>query len=183
MQDGARILEVGAGDGALSLDLARRNPRATVTGVDYSGMQVRRAERKRRRIKADNCFFQRTDAMELSFQDGAFDAAVSIGSIKHWPDGLCGLREMHRVLKPGGVVFIAETDQQVSDDALMSFVRRFKIWFAPERVLFWGLRNVVFGQSYSEASLASLLREAGFADLKCRRLPTVPYVIIRACRA
>jgi len=46
--------------------------------------------------------------MNIRFADKTFDVAVSVGSIKHWPDGLGGLKEIYRVLKPGGWLFISE---------------------------------------------------------------------------
>ncbi len=176
----AHILDAGAGRGYISLLLAAKNPRAMITGIDYSPMQVREAEKHRQKRKIVNCSFSRGNVMDIRFQDDRFDAAVSIGSIKHWPDALRGLKEIRRVLKPGGCLVISETDQGASDDAIRQFVRRFKIWFFPDRLLFWGLRHVVFGQSFSETALAAAVREAGFRDVECRRVPTCPYVIVKA---
>ncbi|MBN1382584.1 MAG: methyltransferase domain-containing protein [Deltaproteobacteria bacterium] len=176
----ARILDTGTGAGHASLMLATKNPQAMITGIDYSPMQVREAEKNRRKRKIANCSFTRGDAMRMNFQDDFFDAAVSIGSIKHWADGLQGIKEIHRILKPGGVLLISETDREVSDDDLRRFIRRFRIWFIPDRLLFWGLRHVVFGQSYSETELTAMVREAGFRDIECQRVPTCPYVMVKA---
>jgi len=175
-----RILDAGTGRGYISLMLAAKNPQAMITGIDYSPMQVREAEKNRRKRKITNCSFRRGNAMDMDFPDGFFDAAVSIGSIKHWPDGLRGMKEIHRVLKTGGFVIISETDQEASDSALEQFVGRFRIWFVPDRLMFWGLRHVVFGQSYSEEALAAVVLEAGFGDIECQRAPTCPYVVVKA---
>ncbi len=175
-----RILDVGTGRGYISLQLAAWNPRAMITGIDYSSMQVRQAEKLRQERKIANCSFSRGNAIKIAFQDTLFDAVVSVGSIKHWPDGVQGLREIHRVLKPGGRLVISETDQEASDEAVRQFVDRFKIWFIPDRLLFWGLRNVIFAQSYSGKTLADAARRAGFRDVECQRSPTCPYVIVKA---
>ena len=176
----ALILDVGSGRGYISLLLASRNPDLQMTGIDYSLMQVREAEKYRLQRKISNCSFQQGNAMDIRFNDETFDAAVSIGSIKHWPDALRGLAEIHRVLKPGGCLMISETDQGVSDDAVRQFIRRFKVWFIPDRLLFWGLRRVIFGQSFSETTLVTAVREAGFLNVECQRVPTCPYVIVKA---
>jgi ubiquinone/menaquinone biosynthesis C-methylase UbiE len=160
--------------------LAVKNPRAMITGIDYSFMQVREAEKHRQQMKIVNCSFSRINVMNIGFQDDLFDAAVSVGSIKHWPDALQGLREIHRVLKPGGQLIISETDQGATDDALRQFLSRFRVWFIPDRLLFWGLRHVVFGQSYSESTLAAAVHEAGFRHVECQRVATCPYVIVKA---
>jgi ubiquinone/menaquinone biosynthesis C-methylase UbiE len=178
--DQASILDAGAGRGYISFLLAARNPKATVTGIDYSPMQVRAAERLCRKRKIQNCSFRRGNAMAIGFRDDVFDAAVSVGSIKHWPDGRQGVKEICRTLKPGGWMVISETDQEASDEAIWQFVRRFSIWFIWDGLLFWGLRHVVFGQSYTEKGLETLVREAGFRNVECQRVPTCPYVIVKA---
>jgi ubiquinone/menaquinone biosynthesis C-methylase UbiE len=144
------VLDVGTGRGYISLMLAAKNRQAAVIGIDYSPMQIRAAEKLRRKRQIANCSFLRNNVMDIRFNDNVFDAAVSVGSIKHWPDGLRGLQEIYRVLKPGGTLIISETDQGASDESVRQFIRRFRIWFIPDGLLFWGLRRVVFGQSYSE---------------------------------
>jgi ubiquinone/menaquinone biosynthesis C-methylase UbiE len=174
------ILDVGAGRGYVSLLLADRNPRATVEGIDFSPMQVRSAYRLGRQRKIANCRFQRGDAAQIPFPDGSFDAAVSVGSIKHWPDGGKGLQEILRVLKPGGRVIISETDRGASDDDLWAFVRRFHLRPIPDNLLFWGLRYVVFGQSYTQKDLEDLIRAVGFQAIAGQRVAACPYTIVKA---
>lgn len=180
LQKQAHILEAGAGRGYLSLLLASRNPDACFTGIDYSRMQVRRAERYRREKKIFNCSFRQSNVLCLPFQDAVFDAAVSVGSIKHWSDPHRGLTELLRVIKPGGCLMIAETDREVPDDVLRKFVKSFPIPCVPEGLLFWGLRHVVFGQSVSEDQLADAVGRAGFYPVERRQVATCPYVMVKA---
>lgn len=180
LQKQAHILEAGAGRGYLSLMLASLNPDVRVTGIDYSRMQVRRAERYRREKKIFNCSFRQSNVLCLPFQDAVFDAAVSVGSIKHWSDPHRGLTELLRVIKPGGCLMIAETDREVPDDVLRKFVKSFPIPFVPEGLLFWGLRHVVFGQSVSEDQLAEAVGRAGFYPVERRQVATCPYVMVKA---
>lgn len=176
----AFIVDIGAGGGHLSLAVAVKNPEAHVIGIDYSINQVREAKRYCAQRKVVNCSFTRGDAMDIPFQNENFDAAVSVGSIKHWPDARRGLLEIHRVLKPGGCLMVAETDREATDDALTDFVKRFRLRFVPDRLHFWGLRHVIFGQSFSKEELAGEVTAAGFRDVQCLRVPTCPYVIVKA---
>jgi len=175
-----QIIDVGAGRGYMSITLASKNPEAHIVGIDYAPGQVREAERYRALRNIPNCSFMEGNALAIPFNDETFDAAVSIGSIKHWPDAHQGLAEIHRVLKTGGTLLISETDQEASDDAIRAFVRRFHIRFIPDRLLFWGLRNVIFGQSYSQVTLSEHIVAAGFQDIECQRVSTCPYVIVKA---
>jgi len=180
MPERANILDVGAGRGYLSLAVAAKNPEARVIGIDYSRSQVREAKRYRAQRKIVNCSFREGDAMDIPFQNETFAAAVSVGSIKHWPDAHRGLTEIHRVLKPGSCLIVAETDREATDEALTDFVKRFRLRFVPDRLHFWGLRHVVFGQSFSAKALACAVAAAGFRDVQCLRVPACPYVIVKA---
>ncbi len=178
--DSAQILDAGTGRGYLSVALASRNPKSQVTGIDFSRMQVRRAERYRREKKIPNCAFRQNNVLSLDFQDAAFDAAVSVGSIKHWPDARRGLAELYRVCKSGSCLIISETDRDIPDSELRKFVQRFRLPFVPDDLLFWGLRHVVFGQSFSQNQLADAVRMAGFSNVESRKGNGCPYVIVRA---
>lgn len=177
---GSSLLDAGTGRGYIALQLAQKNTGAKITGIDYSAMQVREAQKLLSRRNIPNCFFEQGNVMNLRFADDRFDAAVSIGSIKHWPDAVRGLGEIRRVLKPGGVAMIAETDQGASDEDIRRFMNRFKVWFVPDRLLFWGLQNVIFGRSFTQESLADAVSAAGFQYMECLRVPGVPYVLVKA---
>jgi hypothetical protein len=50
----------------------------------------------------------------------------------------------------------------------------------PEDLLFWGLRHVVFGQSFSQDQLADAVRLAGFRNIESHKVKACPYVIVKA---
>lgn len=83
------VLEVGCGGGQFALRLVQRLPSITVTGVDLSAEQVARATTRAKRLSPEDLervHFRTASALDLPFGDTSFDAAVSIASIKHWPD-------------------------------------------------------------------------------------------------
>ena len=104
---GEKILDVGAGTGAVTL-LAARTAAGEVCGIDLSPEMMAKAEEKARRLKIEQKInFRRMDAEALDFENEKFDAAVSLFALLHFPNPLIALREIFRVLRPGGKVVIA----------------------------------------------------------------------------
>ncbi len=97
-----RLLEIGPGPGHLATDIARETDLAIV-GVDIDAAMIDRARRRAERSGlADRVRFELGDVAALPFDGESFDMAVSSFSLHHWPDRTAGLREIHRVLRPGG---------------------------------------------------------------------------------
>lgn len=105
----ARVLDVGCGTGELAPPLLRLFPDATYLGVDLVEPHLERA-RARCRELGDRARFQRDDAMRLSFADAQFDLTVSRHVLQALPDAFTALREMVRVLKPGGRLHLLAED-------------------------------------------------------------------------
>jgi SAM-dependent methyltransferase len=105
---GAKIMEVGCGPGHLSIRLARGDG-LDVTGLDLDPAMIERARANAaRHPKADqrSPTFIVGDVAALPFEDAAFDLVISTFSMHHWSDPAAGLREIHRVLRPGGRALI-----------------------------------------------------------------------------
>lgn len=100
---GDRVLDVGCGPGAAAREAARRG--AAVTGVDPAPVMLRlgRSLSGRRDI-----VFRQGTAEALPVADGSVTVAWAVSSAHHWADVPAGLRELHRVLEPGGRLVIAE---------------------------------------------------------------------------
>ena len=100
------LLDVGVGTGNLSIAALKRWPAVNVTGIDASGEMVRavealvakRASAARHRFRGKVAF-----AAELPFDDGSFDAAMSSFVLQLVPSRPAALREIRRVLRPGGL--------------------------------------------------------------------------------
>jgi demethylmenaquinone methyltransferase/2-methoxy-6-polyprenyl-1,4-benzoquinol methylase len=94
IERGMRILDVGCGTGFLTEGILMHTE--DVYGLDITVHQLERAARKMR------VPLVRGDAEQLPFKGETFDAVLSAGSIEYWPSPTTALREMWRVLKPGG---------------------------------------------------------------------------------
>ncbi|WP_341731164.1 methyltransferase domain-containing protein [Microcoleus sp. EPA2] len=106
---GTTVLDVGCGIGGSSRILAR-DYGFKVTGITISPQQVKRAqELTAPELEVE---FQVDDAMALSFPDASFDVVWSIEAGPHMPDKAIFARELMRVLKPGGLLVVADWNQR-----------------------------------------------------------------------
>ena len=100
---GDRIIDLGSGTGEPALTLARRmQGRVDITGVDSAGPMVDVARRKVADEGLAKVRFLHMPAEQLDFADGSFDRAMSRFGVMLFNDPQQGLKEIQRVLKPGG---------------------------------------------------------------------------------
>ncbi len=111
---GTTLLDVGCGVGGSSRILAK-DYNFDVTGVTISPQQVKRAQELT--PEGVDAKFQVDDAMALSFPDASFDVVWSVEAGPHMPDKAVFARELLRVLKPGGILVVADWNQR--DDRLI----------------------------------------------------------------
>jgi ubiquinone/menaquinone biosynthesis C-methylase UbiE len=107
---GEAVLDVCCGTGTLTLAARERvGPAGRVAGVDASAEMVARSRHKAQRLAVD-VSFQEAQAQDLPFADASFDVVLCSLGFHHLPESARGaaLAEMHRVLKPGGRVLLAE---------------------------------------------------------------------------
>lgn len=105
---GERVLDVACGTGLVTFEAARRvGAGGSVAGIDISGEMVLAAEHRARALAPGNVQFQRMDAELLVFADGSFDVVVCALGLMYMPEPEQALREMRRVLKPGGRLLLA----------------------------------------------------------------------------
>ena len=111
VRPGDRILDVGCGPGAVSAALATTvGPTGSVLGIDLQESQLERARRYVSDHGLQNVTFEVGDAIDLAFDDESFDLVYAKLLVMHLPDPLVGLREMMRVLRLGGTLFLYELD-------------------------------------------------------------------------
>lgn len=104
-----RVLDVGTGTGVVALEAARRVGMAgSVRAIDLSSGMLATAERLAQLDAAgQQIVWHRMDAEALAFVDEQFDVVLSLFALLHFPNPLSALREMLRVLKPGGRLILA----------------------------------------------------------------------------
>ncbi len=101
---GLRILEVACGRCGFVRELARAGAR--VTGCDFSAAALRVGQTKLPAANGHSAALTQGDAQNLPFANEAFDLVISCETIEHLPDPQRALREMWRITRPGGRLFL-----------------------------------------------------------------------------
>ena len=161
--DGLRILDVGSGLGILASDISQRNPSGFTVGVEYSADQLRAASR----LTGENLAFSRGDAHALPFADGSFDLVYCRYLLEHVQNPRQVMREMRRVLRPGGRAVAQENNILINQ-------------FYPDCPAFdsvWSrfveLQTRLGGDARIGKKLFTLFRQAGFRDIELSIQPEV----------
>lgn len=176
---GARLLDVGCGGGHVALRIAGLRTDVEVTGLDISKEQISRAK-KRATEQGKSMKFVVGSALDLPFETGAFDALISVASIKHWPDPLRGLSECVRVLKPGGKMAVIEADRGARVNDVKAFVDGWRIPSLVRPAARAFFRSVVAGQSFDLDDARELLAKLSVAQGEVRRIAGTPGLVILA---
>jgi demethylmenaquinone methyltransferase/2-methoxy-6-polyprenyl-1,4-benzoquinol methylase len=166
VRPGDNVLDACCGTGDLAI-AARRAGAGSVVGLDFSERMLERARRK-----APELEWIQGDVLALPFEDASFDAAVVGFGIRNVDDLEAGLRELRRVLRPGGRVGILEIT--TPRGVLAPFYR---LWF--DRIVPLLGRVLPGGEAYTylpasvrrfpgPEDLAGLLGKSGFTAVRFR---------------
>ena len=157
LRAGMRLIDCGCGPGSITVDLAQAVAPGEAIGIDLRGDALTPGRTLARKRGIVNVTFQAASVYQLPYANGSFDAAFACAVLQHLADPLAALKEMRRVLKPGGVIGIV--------DGSSTITFRYPTNPLLER---WdklrGLeREYNTGRPSDALQLRALLREAGFA--------------------
>jgi SAM-dependent methyltransferase len=144
-----RVIELGCGPGVAIAALARRADQGLVVGVDQSAVMIGQARRRNAAaIRAGRVRLIHAPVEALHVTDAPFDAALAVNTIGMWPDPIARLREIGRLLRPGGRIALVSQPRSPGATAATSAAA------ADER--------------------AAMLSQAGFEDLRIETLALDP---------
>jgi ubiquinone/menaquinone biosynthesis C-methylase UbiE len=151
-----RLLDCGCGTGTITIGLAQRVAPGQVTGLDREPAQVEKARHHAAQQGVANVEFRVGNVYELPYPDGTFDALFAHAVLQHLSEPMQALREMHRVLKPGGFIGLREEDRDA--DLIYPFTPDLQ----EAHKLLMRLWQQVGGDPYFPKRYRAVLREAGF---------------------
>jgi ubiquinone/menaquinone biosynthesis C-methylase UbiE len=153
-----QILDVACGPGLLSKELAIRLPQATVTGIDYSKHAINLAKQNCQGLA--NSQFRQMDAYRIQFSSAKFDAVVCKDSLHHFNKPTQALKEMLRVLKPGGLLYLQDMRRDLPGYLL-------KLAMPPDTVT-KQLQYYSTRAAYTKSEIANVLKKMGIKNFNIK---------------
>jgi ubiquinone/menaquinone biosynthesis C-methylase UbiE len=156
---GGRVLDVATGSGGfIHFLLEGLQDYQSILGIDSnerSAAAFAEAFKDNPKIR-----FQTMDATHLEFETASFDLVCLSNSLHHFADPQLVLREMERVLRPGGHLLVAEMYRDGQTEAQMTHVHLHHWWAAVDRTT-----GVVHNETYRRAELLELVKDLGLQEL------------------
>jgi SAM-dependent methyltransferase len=145
------VLDVGCGSGWLSRRLAAMVPEGRVVGMDISDEMIRVARRTSQEF--ENTLFVTGEVGEIPWEGNFFTHAISVESSYYWPDPAVGIKELYRVLRPDGRLWI-----------LINYYRDNVVCHQ------WGKLLAVKTHLLSAEEWCGMFRDAGFRGIGAERV-------------
>ena len=158
----AAILDVGCGGGGTVRKLVALAHEGKVVGLDYSSASVTVSrDTNAHEIEAGRVQIEQGSVVALPFPDRSFDIVTAVETHYYWPDLPANVREVLRVLKPGGTfVLIAETYRG-----------------GPFRLLYGLVMPLLRAAFLSDAEHRDLLTQAGFTEVETKHLSRKNWIV------
>jgi ubiquinone/menaquinone biosynthesis C-methylase UbiE len=160
LRSGMDLLDCGCGPGTITVGLAKVVMPGRAVGIDIDASQIAWAQTYAAEQKLSNLHFETASIYELPFPDGSFDAVFSNALLGHLRDQMAALREIHRVLRAGGVVGIRNGDP---NNHLLTPTD-------PLLLRFFQIMGALGKQNDARPSVSTqrraFLRQAGFVDVQ-----------------
>ncbi len=154
----AEVLDIGCGSGTITAGLARRASR--VVGLDMSAYVVDAARAHAGDCGLSNASFEVGSVYELPWDDASFDVVYAHQVLQHLSDPVRALKEARRILRPGGLVAVRDSDYETMVHApVFPAIER---W----RDLYHKVATANGGEADAGRYLLSWVTEAGFTDIE-----------------
>ncbi|MES2220805.1 MAG: class I SAM-dependent methyltransferase [Acidobacteriota bacterium] len=164
-----RVLDIAAGHGLFGIEIAKQNPQAHVTGLDWAPVLRVALQNARKAGVHDRYNMLPGSAFEVDF-DGPYDAVLLTNFLHHFDQPTCVglLQKIHSALRPGGQCATLEfvpNEDRVSPPTPAAFAMTM-------------LTTTAAGDAYTLSELTSMYKQAGFKNIGGHPIPMSPHTIV-----
>jgi 2-polyprenyl-3-methyl-5-hydroxy-6-metoxy-1,4-benzoquinol methylase len=164
-----RVLDIAAGHGLFGIEIAKQNPQARVTGLDWAPVLRVALDNARKAGVQDRYDMLPGSAFEVDF-GGPYDAVLLTNFLHHFDAPTCVglLKKVHAVLRPGGRAATLEfvpNEDRVSPPMPAAFSMTM-------------LASTVAGDAYTLSELTAMYKEAGFGGITAHPIPMSPHTVV-----
>jgi 2-polyprenyl-3-methyl-5-hydroxy-6-metoxy-1,4-benzoquinol methylase len=164
-----RVLDIAAGHGLFGIEIAKQNPHAHVTGLDWAPVLRVALDNARKAGVQDRYGMLAGSAFDVDF-DGPYDAVLLTNFLHHFDKQTCVglLKKIHAALKPGGRAATLEfvpNEDRVSPPMPAAFAMTM-------------LASTAAGDAYTLSELNAMYTEAGYGGLTAHPIPMSPHTIV-----
>jgi 2-polyprenyl-3-methyl-5-hydroxy-6-metoxy-1,4-benzoquinol methylase len=167
--DPMRVLDIAAGHGLFGVEIAKQNPNAHVTGLDWAPVLRVALDNARRAGVQDRYRMLPGSAFEVDFE-GPYDVVLLTNFLHHFDAATCVvlLQKVRAALRPGGLVATLEfvpNEDRVSPPTPAAFAMTM-------------LASTVAGDAYTFNDLSAMYGKAGFTDIAAHPIPMSPHTVV-----
>lgn len=164
--DGGDVLEIAPGPGFVAIEIAR-DRRFRVTGIDISKTLVGIA-RKNAADQGVTVDFRLGNASDLPFGENSFDLLFCRAAFKNFSEPQRAVKEMHRVLRPGGVGVIIDLRRDASMAEIRKYVDGLGVGFWNRWFMLLTFRFMLLRRAYTRPALDKMFEGVGFKKVEVR---------------
>ncbi|PFH92613.1 SAM-dependent methyltransferase [Bacillus sp. AFS088145] len=175
VQEGARILEVAPGPGYLSIELAKMG--FEVTGVELSPdfVNIEKNNAKEANVLVD---FKEGNASNLPCDDNTFDFIVCSAAFKNFMDPVKALKEMYRVLKPGGTSLIIDMNFNATSQDIEGEIKKTGMTGFDKYFVKFAFKTFLKKGSYTKENFEMFINETEFKNYNIKQEDISLYVYL-----
>lgn len=164
---GSRVLEIAPGPGYFSIELARLG-NYQITGLDISHSFVEMAQQNAARAGVD-VDFRQGNAAQMPFADESFDFSFCQAAFKNFAQPVQALKEMHRVLVPGGQAVIVDLRSDATLEEIERYIDSMNAGAINRLITRWTFKNMLLKNAYTIAEMESFAAQTPFRDCRVEK--------------
>ena len=165
---GGKVLEIAPGPGFLSIEMAKR-------GLDVQAVEISKTfieiGRKNAAEEGANVVFMQGNAAELPVIQESVDFVVCRAAFKNFTEPVKAMREMLRVLRPGGTALLIDMRRDVPVEELRKYVDGLGVSWINRKFMMLTFRGMLIKRAYPLEEIRRMAAEAGWKDVQMETTP------------